>query len=994
MSKSSQKKFFARGFPALREPKQPDENTWRFVRELQEPLHQRVDWWRKTPRAGEASLAGGVTLDWRFPDPNAVLTTACADFARFLRLGRVSQPGPFRIVTEKIRTRRHESHRVVVTSDTCRILAGDTEGIRRGLVLIEDLMQRSGGPFLPRGVMARRPVIRTRISRCFFGPIKRPPKNRDELADDVNYYPDEYLNRLAHDGVNGLWLTIRFSDLCPSRFFPEFGKDAERRLKKLRWTVQHCARYGIKIYAFCIEPCGFGNAPEYLHPLKHLKRHPDLAGRRAGKSALFCTSSRTGQAYLEEATHHLFSQVPGLGGLIDINMGERPTHCYSHMLWELEPNSCPRCSGRKPWEVFRDMLTAMQRGMQRANPQAELISWLYVPYLLDLPDHSLQQRERQIHEIAAHFPKDAVLQYNFESMGRSRQLGRERTVRDYSLAYVGPSKIFRDCARSAVRAGARISAKLQVGCSHEVATVPCVPAPGNLYRKYQAMHRLGVSAAMQCWYFGSYPSIMTKAAGELAFAPFPRSEGRFLRDLAGVNWGREAGRVARAWAHFGEGYRQFPANLTFAWFGPVHDAVVWPLHLKPVDQPIAPSWLLGYPPSGDRIGECLCFEHTLDEILTLCVRMDREWGRGVRLLRAVRGSIRGRRDLERDLGLATAMGLQINSALNVLKFYALREEMIFGTAARRRERLAAMRRLVRTEILNSEQLARLAEKDSRLGFHSEAEGYKYFPAKLRWRVGQLRRLLALDFPRVARVIAQGQPLFPKYCGLETKGAKVYDCQRVDRVARIPWHQLPTAICEAGPPSAGKAWRTHWQAAHDGRHLHVRVVCRTPAHRLARYGAEGDFLADHHDRVAISVEPRRLWPAQVFHVGPFGQKSHDNKCVRPDSTWKVTVVRGRGEWWAEVTIPFACLGAPDFDGRPRRINIVRMAPKIGPLAWVERHPLRHRLFFGNDNAADYGWVRFDVEKTCPDTPASDAAHQPSGRRRIPHDLALTRVPRFK
>ena len=29
---------------------------------------------------------------------------------------------------------------------------------------------------------------------------------------DVDYYPDAYLDRLAREGVNGLWLTIEFKD--------------------------------------------------------------------------------------------------------------------------------------------------------------------------------------------------------------------------------------------------------------------------------------------------------------------------------------------------------------------------------------------------------------------------------------------------------------------------------------------------------------------------------------------------------------------------------------------------------------------------------------------------------------------------------------------------------------------------------------------------------------------------------------------------------------
>lgn len=61
--------------------------------------------------------------------------------------------------------------------------------------------------FLPIGALERQPWLRNSISRCFFAPIKRPPLNRDELTD-VDYYPDAYLDRLAHEGVNGLWWMI------------------------------------------------------------------------------------------------------------------------------------------------------------------------------------------------------------------------------------------------------------------------------------------------------------------------------------------------------------------------------------------------------------------------------------------------------------------------------------------------------------------------------------------------------------------------------------------------------------------------------------------------------------------------------------------------------------------------------------------------------------------------------------------------------------------
>jgi hypothetical protein len=77
--------------------------------------------------------------------------------------------------------------------------------------------------------------------------------------------------------------------------------------------------------------------------------------------------------------------------------------------------------------------------------------------------------------------------------------------------------MFKSTAEFAKKYGKTLYAKTQVCCSHEVASVPYIPVPGNLFDKYKAMHALGVKGVMQCWYFGNYPSLMNKAAGELAF---------------------------------------------------------------------------------------------------------------------------------------------------------------------------------------------------------------------------------------------------------------------------------------------------------------------------------------------------------------------------------------------------------------------------------------------------------------------------------------------
>ncbi|MCK4981302.1 MAG: hypothetical protein KAS17_00190, partial [Victivallaceae bacterium] len=480
-----------------------------------------------------------------------------------------------------------------------------------------DLLLGADGLFLPTGVIERKPWIKSRISRCFFGPIKRSPFNRDELLDNVDYYPDEYLNRLAHEGINGLWLTIVFSDLCKTSI-TGLAPDAGKRLAKLRRTVEKCLRYGIKTYVFCIEPRSLSPDSELL------RKHPELKGAVAwNKNHCFCPFSETAQKYLYESVNWLFRQVPGLGGLINISFGERPTTCLSSDYGA----GCSVCSRKSPGEIIASSLKPMERGMHDAAPGGELISWLYVPQ-----NGIVRCCDTEMLDVATKLPDNIILQYNFESGGTKEQLGKTRYAGDYWLSYTGPSDIYAQIARKVLAGGNKVSAKTQVGCSHELATVPFIPAPGLLYRKYREMHRLGVSYVTQCWYFGNYPGIMNKAAGELAFEDFADSETDFLFRLARPEWGKYAPQVVEAWELLTKAYSNYPLENMFQYYGPMHDGVVWPLYLIPEDKPLAPTWRLDYGTSGDRYGECLG-RFTLEDVLALTRGMARDWGQGAEIMR-------------------------------------------------------------------------------------------------------------------------------------------------------------------------------------------------------------------------------------------------------------------------------------------------------------------------------------------------------------------------
>ena len=124
--------------------------------------------------------------------------------------------------------------------------------------------------------------------------------------------------------------------------------------------------------------------------------------------------------------------------------------------------------------------------------------------------------------------------------------------------------------------------------------------------------------------------------------------------------------------------------------------------------------------------------------------------------RAFAAEYGSRKERRLDATLYEALDIHFRSAANVLTFYSLRNRLL-DNPRNAMEVLDKMEAIVREEIAASLRLAELCEMDSRLGYHSEAEVYKYFPEKLRWRVAVLKEILAEDFAECRTKIREGIP---------------------------------------------------------------------------------------------------------------------------------------------------------------------------------------------------------------------------------------------
>jgi hypothetical protein len=226
--------------------------------------------------------------------------------------------------------------------------------------------------------------------------------------------------------------------------------------------------------------------------------------------------------------------------------------------------------------------------------------------------------------------------------------------------------------------------------------------------------------------------------------------------------------------------------------------------------------------------------------------------------------------------------------------------------------LHAMRQIVLDEIDNSRMMIQLCEKDSRLGYHSEAEGYLFFPEKLEARIAVLEHLLREDFPQ----FTLDAPLITEYTGETPKG--------------------PIARCHKNSPGPdkypiGAQTGVCWSSYYDEENLY-----------LVMEGTEGKSFT-------IEIEPCRLWPPVLLNVNKEGVPNLYEIIFRHPPVFKYLRERGA----LTIVIPLS-----PFDGYWRKKFPMRINLHCEGDAWVKHCPWPARLLHENYNPVSAGWLIFE------------------------------------
>ena len=97
-------------------------------------LKQELHTWQEIPLAGNETEPGKIQIFPEFPDPEGLLESAYAFLKRLKAL-------PMKLWTKQRSTEKYEEYFLNLSPGVCVISANDTEGIRRGIYKIAEILR-------------------------------------------------------------------------------------------------------------------------------------------------------------------------------------------------------------------------------------------------------------------------------------------------------------------------------------------------------------------------------------------------------------------------------------------------------------------------------------------------------------------------------------------------------------------------------------------------------------------------------------------------------------------------------------------------------------------------------------------------------------------------------------------------------------------------------------------------------------------------------------
>ena len=697
-------------------------------------------------RPGIGSVAAacgrdGLLLDGRFAISLAagageVAHTAAADLADCLRVsygvtvsvveGEVSPAITLRVVDadapDAPEGREERAYRIAVTEDGVSVTANTERGIFAATIYLEELMAEAEAPLLLFAIHDRRPIFTPRMVHSGY---------------DLDVFPEDYMNRLAHDGYDTLLIFVRGA-----------GKPAHGE-QDFNTTIAIAARYGLDVYAY-----------SYIVS----EKHPDDEGA---------------EEYYEETYGRLFRESPGFRGVVFVGEScEFPSHDERAYPWlhRYHPKGMPMkkaFSRNFPVRDYPDWLNLVKRVIYRYAPGADILFWTYNWGYRPAADRVA---------LIENLPADVSLQATFEMFEPlPAPEGISLQTTDYTICVPGPGRYFLSEAEAAKRAGVRLyTMSNTAGMTWDVGVVPYMPTPYIFAERYNGLidshERYGLSGLMESHHYGAYHSFISELSKEMGWSP-RRPFDEHIAAIAAREFGKEnVADVLLAWRHASEGMRHNVPTVENQ-YGPLRIGPSYPLVMRTI-------WQIPSPSYSHFGGNRICFpkfgavngwsnshaaekpQRLLFEIAEF-TKMKEEYNRATAIFRSVTERLEGRR--REEAGRMTAhlhfIARTAETVVNAMSFAMLRRAVdeltgfeeaslmtkpewesalpaLYGIPAMTPEGiLAAATAIANAECENARSTIPAVEYDSRLGYEPSME-YMCDKEHLLWKIDCTRKALA------------------------------------------------------------------------------------------------------------------------------------------------------------------------------------------------------------------------------------------------------------
>ncbi len=580
----------------------------------------------------------------------------------------------------------------------------------------------------------------------------------DEIIRAESVYTRETLAGIRDEGFDSIWLRGRLFDLMDSGVFPELNRPmASERIRRLQELIQRGQECGVGVWLFFNEPLaipashGFWNNHPHVRGTSHWEVADDpfwvhgtstVSAKEPTEMVAVCMSAPSGMEFFTNAVQGLLKKLEGLAGVILITASEHHSHCWSHhalrdtgflpvMDQELP---CPMCRERGAASVVVGLIDAWRTASTQMDSPCRVLAWNW-SWSMWYPDPQK--------EILECLPDGVEFLIDWERGGSKLWMGRTIPIDEYSMGYIGPSERF--LGARAAAGNIPVHAILRINATHELATVPNLPLLPNLHAKWTGLQRESVTGVMGCWNFGCLPTLNTHA-----FCRFHEDPSRwtnsedFLKSVAESYFGEvDITALTGAWNCFCAAFDLYPFSFGIIYSSPINYALAYPLDLAYRAQPMGPSHL--HHEWGDRLEDTLG-DWPIKDVIRSFEAMSGLWNEGLSHYRQAFGgaalSPEHQKHREEESSCAEMIGCHLASIANIYRFHAWRLDAMVRLGLHAPCEIPPddiSRQIMRDEIQNTRAAIGLVRKDSRLGFHQEAQAFFFTAASIEGKQRNLER---------------------------------------------------------------------------------------------------------------------------------------------------------------------------------------------------------------------------------------------------------------